>query len=110
MRSIEEWEQGTKNEKFRWIELSLVGVTAGIILLTQGLKSWFIFLALICFILLAIYETIGIFVVKFWSVVDLRNSKKDKIFVEYSILFEVALLSIAFVLLAIGSYLLFMNN
>ncbi len=110
MRSNEEWEQGKQNENFRWIELSLVGVTAGIILLTQELKSWFIFLALICFILLAIYETIGIFVVKYWSIVDLRSSKKYIIFIEYSIFFEVALLSIAFILLAIGSYLLFIDN
>lgn len=102
----EEWIQGIKNEKFKWIELSLVGVTAGIIILTQGLKSWFVFFAIICFILLAIFEVIGIFVLKSSRIIDLGKTKKGKLFIGHSIIFEVALLSIAFILLAIGSYLI----
>lgn len=104
MPTHEERKHESKDEKFRWIQLSLVGVTAGIILLTQGLKSLYFLSAMFIFIIIALFEAVGIWVLKEDILIGLDpKSIKSKLFYYKSTLIDIILLFIAFILLAIGS-------
>lgn len=91
-----------KNDKFKWIELSLVSVTAGIILLTQGLKSPYFLTAIYFFIIISIFNTFGILYLDTYTFI--KQSFYADIFLYNSIKINVILLSIAFIFLAIGSF------
>lgn len=104
--SFNEYEKEVNNEKFRWIELSLVGATAGIILITQGVRSYYFLSAMFIFIILCIFNAVGIFIVNEYPLGLEDYSLKTKLFHYNSTLISVFLISIAFILLAIGSTLL----
>ena len=89
---FDNWKRGLEKRKFNWINLALVGITANIILITQGAKDNFFILSLNLFGFIALFEAIGIWIVETKNVGIVKNHWLLELYFYKTTLIDVVLL------------------
>ena len=94
-----------ESRKFHWINFGLVGMGASIAILTQLKGNFFIFLSMIMFGILVIFEAIGLWIVE--SNIALLSSNKwyVTLWFHQSTLLDIILLVVAMSFLGLGTYI-----
>lgn len=100
----EEFKTQLETRKFNWMNFGLIGIGSSIALLTLLKNNIFILLAMFTFVILVIFEAIGLRVIEKNYPNLGRNSWYVRLYFYYSTFWDIILLIIALVLLGLGVY------
>ena len=101
------WKITLESRKFKWINLGLVGITANIILITQGAKNYFFVISLILFSIMCLFEVVGVWVVEKKNVGISKNHWFLELYFYNSTIIDIILVFLSIITLGIGTLYLF---
>ena len=105
MSEHEEWKKHLESRKFHWMNFGLIGIGASIALLVYIENNLFIFLALVLFALIVIFEAVGLRIIERKNAYLGKNPWYVKLWFFNSTFWDIVLLVIALILLGLGVYM-----
>ena len=93
-----------EERKFRWINVGLIGIGTSLTLLIQIKKSWAFLIALGIFVILVIFEAIGLYTVEKNIAILGGNPWYVKLWFYNSTLVDIIIFIISIIFLGIGLY------
>lgn len=103
----EQWINKLEKRKFNWINLALVGITANIILITQGAKNLYFVYSIFLFSFISLLEAIGLWVIDNKHVGITKGKWYIEMWFYKTTTINVSILFLAVISLIIGTLILY---